>query len=131
MPLLTKKQILDAPDLKTEDVEVPEWGGTVRVRALTGTQRDAYQFSIVHVENAKAVTDMTNVSAKLVAFSIIDERGNLLFNESEVEALGQKSSAALDRVFTVASRLSGLTKADIEAIAKNSGGVPSDASTSN
>ena len=128
--ILSKRQILDAPDLKTEDVEVPEWGGTVRVRGLTGTQRDAYQFSIVHIEGNKATSDLTNVSAKLVAASLIDEQGNLLFDEAEVNALGRKSAGALQRVFEVASRLSGLSKADIEMLAKNSGSGQSAASIS-
>ncbi len=43
MGLLTKDDILGADDLATEDVEVPEWGGCVRVRALTGTERDAFE----------------------------------------------------------------------------------------
>lgn len=128
MTILNKRQILDAPDLKTEDVEVPEWGGTVRVRALTGTQRDAYQFSIVHIEGNEATSDMTNVSAKLVAASLIDEQGNLLFNESEVAALGRKSARALQRVFEAASRLSGLTKEDVKELVKNLGSGQSAAS---
>ena len=128
--ILSKRQILDALDLKTEDVEVPEWGGTVRVRALTGTQRDAYQFSIVHIESGKPITDMSNVSAKLIAASLIDEQGNLLFSDAEVQALGQKSAGALQRVFEVASRLSGLSKEDIKELAKNLESGPSAASIS-
>jgi len=43
---LNKEQILRADDLKTEEVDVPEWGGSVRVRVLTGTERDAFESSI-------------------------------------------------------------------------------------
>ena len=32
MTLLSKTAILTANDLQTEDIEVPEWGGAVRVR---------------------------------------------------------------------------------------------------
>ena len=32
MPYLTRDDILQAVDLKYEDVQVPEWGGVVRVR---------------------------------------------------------------------------------------------------
>jgi hypothetical protein len=42
---LTRDAILQAPDLQGEDVAVPEWGGTVRVRGLSGAQRDAYEAS--------------------------------------------------------------------------------------
>jgi hypothetical protein len=35
MTLLSKSAILCANDLQTEDVDVPEWGGAVRVRSFT------------------------------------------------------------------------------------------------
>jgi hypothetical protein len=35
MTLLSKSAILCANDLQTEDVEVPEWGGVVRLRSFT------------------------------------------------------------------------------------------------
>jgi hypothetical protein len=47
-----------------------------------------------------------------------------------VEALGKKSAAALNRVFEVAQRLSGITDDDVEELAKNSVGGPSDGSIS-
>ena len=45
MSLLSKEAILAAQDLPSEDVEVPEWGGTVRVRGLDGKGRDEYFMS--------------------------------------------------------------------------------------
>ena len=36
---LTAETILNAEDFRYEDVECPEWGGTVRVRSLSGGQR--------------------------------------------------------------------------------------------
>ena len=44
---LTRDAILQATDLTFEDVAVPEWGGVVRVRGLTGTERDAFEASVV------------------------------------------------------------------------------------
>ena len=41
--ILTRDEILESEDLATETVSVPEWGGSVIVRALTGTERDAYE----------------------------------------------------------------------------------------
>ena len=35
MALLTRDEILAADDIKTEDVEVPEWGGDVRVSVMS------------------------------------------------------------------------------------------------
>jgi hypothetical protein len=130
MAILSKKQILDAPDLKIETVPVPEWGGDVLVRGLTGEQRDTFEASIVHLEGKKAATDLANIRAKLVSASLVDEKGDLLFDERDVEALGRKSAVALQRIFEVAQRLSGLTQSDVEELAKNSGSALGGASTS-
>jgi hypothetical protein len=39
----------------------------------------------------------------------------------DINTLGQKSAAALDRVYEVAARLSKISKEDVDELAKNSG----------
>ena len=130
MSLLSKTAILAAQDLQTEDVEVPEWGGTVRVRSFTGRERDAFEASMVRGEGRDRKVDLTNMRARLVGLTVIDETGQRLFTDDEVDLLGAKSGAALDRVFAVAQKLNGLSGADVEELSKNSSGVPSAVSTS-
>lgn len=119
MEYLTKEAILQVEDLSAEDVEVPEWGGTVRVRGLTGTERDSFEAAIVGRDPRKAAFDMQNIRARLVAYSVVDGDGQRLFSEADIRALGEKSAVALQRVFEVAQRLSGLTAADVEELTKN------------
>lgn len=126
---LSRDQILEAKDLETREVEVPEWGGTVLVRALSGTDRDAYEASLVQMRGNKSVPQLGNIRAKLVARAIVDEDGNRLFTDADIKVLGQKSAAALSRVFTVAAEMSGLNDADIEEIEGNSDAAQSGAST--
>lgn len=116
---LSREDILAIDDLPYEDVEVPEWGGVVRVRALTGAERDAYEASIVRRKGNKTELNPENMRAKLVALCVVDEQGNRLFTDKDIELLGRKSAAALDRVFEVAQRLSGLRPEDMEEIEKN------------
>ena len=130
MSLLSKTAILAANDLKSEDVEVPEWGGAVRVRSFTGRERDAFEASMVRGEGRDRKVDLTNMRARLVGLTVIDETGQRLFTDEEVDLLGAKSGAALDRVFAVAQKLNGLSGADVEELSKNSSGVPSAVSTS-
>ena len=59
MTLLSKTAILTANDLQTEDIEVPEWGGAVRVRNFTGRERDAFESSMVR-GNARTHTRDTS-----------------------------------------------------------------------
>ncbi len=124
--LLTRGEILAIEDLKTEDVDVPEWGGTVRVRELTGEQRDAFEAGCFHTDGANVSTNFKNLRAKLIARSVINEAGELEFSEKDVKELGKKSGAALDRVFGVCKRISRILDSDIEDLVKNSKGTQGD-----
>lgn len=134
--LLTKAAILAAQDLKHEDVEVPEWGGTVRVRGFSGAERDAFEasfatpelYAAVKAKGPSAISE--NIRARLVAFCAVDEAGALLFTDADVVELGKKSAAALDRVYAVAQRLNGLSNADVDELGKVFGAILGAASTS-
>ena len=103
MNILSKDAILDADDLPRETVSVPEWGGEVLVRTMSGTDRDAFEASLLEKDGR-----MENVRARLVALTLCDPQGDRLFDDSEIAALGRKSARALDRVFSVAQRLNGI-----------------------
>jgi len=127
---LSRDAILAADDATYEDVAVPEWGGTVRVRALNGAQRDAFEASIQKLgKDGSRTFDPSDFRAKFVSRVIVDESGARIFTNADVKALSEKSAAALQRVFDAGARLSGLTEADIGTLEGNSGG-PSDGSTS-
>lgn len=130
--LLSRDDILAAPEASVtfEDVEVPEWGGAVRVKALNGAERDRFEASLSELKGKKIRLKMDNVRARLVAKTVIDEQGQLLFKPQDVEVLGKKSAAALDRVFSVAQRLAGLRDEDLEELTENFTDDPSDSSTS-
>ena len=129
--LLSREHILSSDDRKTEDVAVPEWGGSVRVRALSGAERDAYEAGIVQLraDGSKAIS-LQNLRGRLVSLSVVDEEGKRLFSDEDAIALGDKSASALERVFDVARRLSGLTEDDVEELAEGFDDAPSGGSTS-
>lgn len=119
MALLSKDQILAAEDLVTEDVEVPEWGGTVRVRMMTGAERDSFEDSLTQTKGKNVKTNLANLRARLVARTVVDEDGKRLFTDAEAGVLGQKSAAALDRVFEAARKLNGMTEKDVEELTED------------
>jgi Phage tail assembly chaperone len=121
---LNRDAILKAAALRTEDVSVPEWGGSVLVREMRGRERDEWEASLTVQRGRQIVQDAENVRAKLAARCIVGEDGEQLFTQQDVAALGELSAAALDRVFTVATRLSGLGGDAVEEKAKNSGTAP-------
>jgi hypothetical protein len=111
--MLTREQILQCDDLPREIVKVPEWGGEVQVRTMTGTDRDAFEASLIGKEGR-----LENVRARLVSLAVCDESGDRLFGDADIAALGAKSAKALDRVFAVAQRLNGIGAEQVEQ-AKN------------
>ena len=120
--LLSKADIIAASDLKREEVDVPEWGGTVLVTSFSADAKDALEFKIYNMANKSGV----GIRAAYVGLSAIDEFGQRLFTDEEVAILGTKSAAALDRVFEVVSRINRISQADIEELEKNSAAVPGD-----
>lgn len=113
--ILGKAAILAADDKKMVDYDVPEWGGAVKLRVMTGTERDRFEAEFVN--NNKSV-DM--VRAKLVAKCLCDESGARLFTEGEIPQLGEKSAAVLDRLFSECMKLNRFSKGDVDELAKNS-----------
>lgn len=117
--MLTRDEILKKVDTQIKIVKVPEWGGDVRVRGMTGEERDAFESSIVTVKGGKSEVDTKNIRAKLIVQCIVDEKGERLFGLDDIAALGKKSASALQRVFEVAGDLCGLTTSEIDKISKN------------
>lgn len=120
---LTREQILGQKKPEATKLSVPEWGGDVYVRVLSGKERDAFEFaSIAERKTAKkGGKEFTpeNVRARLVASTACDESGNTLFTPEDVTALGELSCAALDRVWELASRINRFTREDAEELVKN------------
>ena len=114
--VLTKSQILEADDLKREVVGTPEWGGDVLLRELRGRERDSFEEGSLDKQRN---VSMTNMRARLVALSAIDDEGERLFTAKEATQLGEKSATALNRLFEVCCRLSGITDSDVDKLEKN------------
>jgi len=114
--MLTRDQILKAQDRRTETVKVPEWGGELIVASMSGTTRDEFEASIV---TADGDANMRNMRAKLVSACLVDEKGARLFDAADVEALGAKNAAVLDRIVKVAQRLNRLGDKELEELKGN------------
>lgn len=128
MTLLTKDQILGADDLPTRDVPVPEWGGDVRVRGLTGTERDRFEMKMAASRKSGSTIPEGDFRAELIGRCMVDEDGKRVFTDKEIARLGAKSGAALDRVFDVVRELSGMTEGAAEAVAEDFDEAPGDGS---
>lgn len=114
--LLNKEAIAAAQDLTSEVVSVPEWGGEVRVRVMSGTDRDSLSASM---RDGAGNVDLMKYRARLLVRCIVDDGGTPLFTDADLDMLNAKSSLALDRVFAVADRINGVKPDAVDAAEKN------------
>lgn len=130
MPILNRDAILQTSDIRKELVSVPEWGGDVYVRSLTAAERDQFEASLIVQRGKQQEINLKNARAKLAVLAICDEQGQRLFSDADLAEMGKKSAGALQRVWIVAQRLSGITDEDMEELTKNSTSGQSDDSSS-
>lgn len=116
---LTKDAIIASQDLPYEDVSIPEWGGKVRVRLLTGEEIDSYHASMFEVKDGKIIQNRDNFRSKLLVRCLCDGEGKRLFNESELKVLSAKSGTVLNKLYVIASRVNALDEGVSEELEKN------------
>lgn len=126
MTILSKDAILGANDIKAEDVTVPEWGGSIRIAVMSGRARD--QFLAL---NSTKEEGYSLFQARLLAATVVDESGNLLFTADDIETLRGKSRIVLDQLTDVATRINGMNAEAVGDATKNSEAAPSGDSGSN
>ena len=116
--ILSRDEILSVPTAKAVLVEVPEWGGSVYVRGLTGRERDQFELSMIETRGKSRTANLANMRARLVALCTVgaEENGKHLFAMTDIALLGDKGADALQRVYAVAQTKSGLSSADVEEL---------------
>ncbi len=125
-----REQFLKAADLQRGTVDVPEWGGHVTVREMTGPERDAFQLEAIEADGAgglRVVPKQDN--ARVVCMCVIDpDSGNALFTEDDLPAVRRKSGQVLERIAGRVLELSGLkgdSKKNSETTPPSSDGISS------
>ena len=70
--MLTREQILACDDSSIIEVNVPDWGGSVGIKTLTGAEKDAWESERTA---DRSTFNLENVRASLVAVAACDESG--------------------------------------------------------
>jgi len=95
---LTVDQILEAQDLDEREMDVPEWGGKIKIRAITNGQR--------HKIRTKATRGGTIDEERMQLLLFIAGVVEPKFSEEHAGALRNKSSGVFDRVLTEIANVS-------------------------
>ena len=113
---LTREQLIQKRPMRTEEVEVPELGGKVLVKALTTGERGKYENSFLSKKGTVVLDLAAKMRSKLVSQTVVDASGKLLLTEDDIPLLEQQDAGAIVRIYEAAQRLSGFTKADMDEI---------------
>jgi hypothetical protein len=130
MAILNRESIRNATDIRTKPVRCPEWGGDVLVRSMKGRERDDFEQSTLETRGGNREVNMANFRTKLLIRTVVDESGQLMFDEDDIKWLGEKSAAPISRIADEAMKLSGISKEDAEELVGNLPDGPSGDSTS-
>jgi hypothetical protein len=120
---LNKTAILAAGDIKLDKVAVPEWGGDVYLKTISGIDRDQF-------EEGYSEQKMKNFRARFLVLTLCDEKGDRLFTDAEVAELAKKSSLVLNRLFEKSWGFNAFTNEAVDDLGNDSTVAPSDGSTS-
>lgn len=113
-PVLSAAAILAANDREVRDVDVPEWGGSIRLRAWSAADMTAYE-TMVPEDSTGGVDDL----AAALVLSAIGEDGQPLFTPDDIPALVQKSGPVLLRVGKTVLEMNKLGGAGLDAAKGN------------
>ena len=128
--LLGRADILGRNDRTFQNVKCPEWGGTVRVRSLSGAERDQWEEACQEARGKEKVFSTKQLREKLLSFCLVDADGKMLFSEGDIALLADKNASALTRLFDVARRLNAIGVQDVEDLVGNSEAAQGGSSTS-
>jgi len=102
LKLLSVEDILSVDDLPEQVIDVPEWGGQVRVKAFSKARELAIR------NEAGGVDGLDNEKFEMLLFvyGVIDP----VFTSEQVGLLKEKNGRVIDRVITRIMEMSGLTE---------------------
>ena len=112
---LTAESILKDEDFSYAELEIPEWGGSVRLRSLSGGQRSI-------INQRVQARDLENLEEMLTVMGCVDEDGNRIFTNKDIDALKKKSNAPITRIAKKIMEISGIgtETAAVDEAKKNS-----------
>lgn len=109
---LSIEQILTAKDVVEEDIYIPEWGGTLRIRSFTKADQAAYRDDARDPDTGEV--DAQAIEMFMFIRGVIDPR----FTPAHFDELRKKGAGPIDRVINRLVEISGFGKKAVEAAEK-------------
>lgn len=123
MAVLSKADVLSAlaetPDVPTEEVDCPELGGAVLVRAISGTVRNRLEAAYAAIQEGADGAIMDKVLVSLVSACVVDDRGHPFITKAMAEKMFRNHSGAVFRVRDKAVSMAGMSAEDKEKLTES------------
>ena len=111
--MLTRDEIALVDDLPFRIMHVKEWGGDIKVRAMSTIARIAFENRNLECKNE------LETMVCLIMHSCVDDNNNRVFIDSDFDLLAKKSAKVLMEIFQIAIELSTLSNKEVEEKVKN------------
>lgn len=114
MKKLTRADFLSANDMDLKEyvIKAPGYNGSVYLKKMTAKDQIVF-------EEMSSGKEKSNILTKLIVMCVCDEHGNLLFTDSDIEALNNKSASAVLELSNAILESNYMSDSDIEDLAKN------------
>ena len=115
---LTRDQIPQAArtaKIERDKLHVPELGGDIYVRGMSGKERDEFENDLRIRKGKRAgQNDLRNFRARLAVKVIVTEDGQRILNDDDAGIFGQIPAGVLDRILSRCTELSGMADEEAE-----------------
>ena len=113
-----RDRILSAKDIKSNIITVPQWGLDLDIRTMTAIERSRL---VATCTKADGTVDMEKMYPLLLISAVYDpETGEKVFTNEDVDALQDKSAAAVELVAKSVMEASGMTPQAVDEEGKDS-----------
>lgn len=120
---LGRNAIAEASDRREEVVDVPEWGGKVRVLTIVGADR--VEWEKMSRGLASGTLTMTEFAAHACALGIVDQDGKRVFEGADgYTILLSRNQQVLERIVGAIMRVSTTGAVEVDAALGESSGDP-------
>ncbi len=114
--MTTIDDVLASDDAHSETVEVPEWGGTIRVQSITVVERARVE----RLWSGNGKSDPVALRAELLLAALKREDGLPFASREQIdEMLKTKNASIVERLVDAALRVSGLAEIAERELEKN------------
>lgn len=114
----TRESILAATELERRPISIPKWGGDFWIYEMSGDERDAFEEEQIKARGPDKESNVRGIRARLAIACLRTKDGAAVLKPEDAEELGRRSGRILGQIFNIAGPLNGLTKDDVDELAK-------------